>query len=88
MDAGNFEGVGVQEVDTTKTIELEQKYDPEMRFRPLVPSATLVVGALLIVLSCFHYYTAGFGMVRETTHRGLHRACVLGRVFVVFPARR
>jgi len=78
----------VQEVDTTKTIELEQKYDPEMRFRPLVPAATLVVGGLLIVLSCFHYYTAGFGLLRETTHRGIHLAFVLGLVFLVFPARK
>ena len=60
----------MQEVDTTKTIELEEKYDPEMRFRPLLPPASLVVGGLLIVLSCFHYYTAGFGLLRETTHRG------------------
>ena len=78
----------VQQVDTTKTIELEQKYDPEMRFRPLVPPATLVVGGLLIVLSCFHYYTAGFGLLRETTHRGIHLAFVLGLVFLVFPARK
>ena len=78
----------MQEIDTTKTIELEEKYDPEMRFRPLVPPASLVVGALLIVLSCFHYYTAGFGLLRETTHRGIHLAFVLGLVFLVFPARK
>ena len=59
-----------------------------MRFRPLVPPATLIVGALLIVLSCFHYYTAGFGLLRETTHRGIHLAFVLGLVFLVFPARK
>ena len=78
----------MQEIDTTKTIELEEKYDPEMRFRPLVPPASLVVGTLLIILSCFHYYTAGFGLLRETTHRGIHLAFVLGLVFLVFPARK
>ena len=41
--------------------------------------------ALLIVLSCFHYYTAGFGLLRETTHRGVHLAFVLGLIFLVFP---
>ena len=76
------------QIDTTKTIELEQKYDPEMRFRPLVHPASLVVGVLLIVLSCFHYYTAGFGLLRETTHRGIHLAFVLGLIFLVFPARK
>ncbi|NDP43343.1 MAG: TRAP transporter fused permease subunit, partial [Aromatoleum sp.] len=59
-----------------------------MRFRPLVPPATAVVAGLLIVLSCFHYYTAGFGLLRETTHRGVHLAFVLGLIFLVFPAKK
>ncbi len=75
-------------IDTRKTQELEEKFDPEMRFRPLVPPATVVVAGLLIVLSCFHYYTAGFGLLRETTHRGVHMAFVLGLIFLVFPARK
>ena len=71
-----------------KARELEEKFDPEMRFRPLAPPAALIVAALLIVLSCFHYYTAGFGLLRETTHRGVHLAFVLGLVFLVFPLRK
>jgi len=43
---------------------LEEKFDPEMRFRPIWHPAALVVTALLIVLSCFHFYTAGFGLLR------------------------
>ena len=78
----------MQEIDVTRTAELEEKFDPEMRFRPLLPPATLIVAGLLIVLSCFHYYTAGFGLLRETTHRGVHLAFVLGLVFLVFPARK
>ena len=68
--------------------ELEQKFDPEMRFRPLLPPAVTVVGALLIALSAFHYYTAGFGLLQEVTHRGVHLAFVLGLIFLVFPHRR
>jgi len=83
-----MQGTGVQEIDPTRTQELEEKFDPEMRFRPLVPPATLIVAGLLIVLSCFHYYTAGFGLLRETTHRGIHLAFVLGLIFLVFPARK
>ena len=78
----------MKEIDTAKTLELEEKFDPEMRFRPLLPPATLIVAGLLIVLSCFHYYTAGFGLLRETTHRGVHLAFVLGLVFLVFPMRK
>ncbi len=82
------QGESVQEIDVKKTAELEEKFDPEMRFRPLAPHGALIVGVLLIVLSCFHYYTAGFGLLRETTHRGVHLAFVLGLVFLVFPMRK
>ncbi len=71
-------------VDERKLQELEEKFDPEMRFRPVVPPATHVVKWLLVTLSCFHYYTAGFGLLRETTHRGIHLAFVLGLIFLVF----
>ena len=37
---------------------------------------------------CFHYYTAGFGLLQEITHRGVHLAFVLGLIFLVFPARK
>ena len=67
--------------------ELERKFDPEMRFRPLTKHAATLVGALLLLLSVFHYYTAGFGLLQEITHRGVHLALVLGLIFLVFPHR-
>ena len=72
--------------DAQQLLALEEKFDPEMRFRPSVPPATVLIKALLITLSCFHYYTAGFGLLRETTHRGVHLAFVLGLIFLVFSA--
>jgi TRAP transporter 4TM/12TM fusion protein len=75
-------------LDDKKLQELEEKFDPEMRFRPVVPPALSIVKWLLIALSCFHYYTAGFGLLRETTHRGVHLAFVLGLIFLVFSASR
>ena len=53
--------------DDKTLLELEQKFDPEMRFRPLTAGTATVVGALLILLSLFHYYTAGFGLLQEIT---------------------
>ena len=76
------------EFDARQLQQLEEKFDPEMRFRPTVPPATVVVKWLLIALSVFHYYTAGFGLLRETTHRGVHLAFVLGLIFVVFAGRK
>ena len=75
-------------LDDRKLQELEEKFDPEMRFRPLTKGAATLVGALLIALSCFHYYTAGFGLLQEVTHRGVHLAFVLGLIFLVFPHRQ
>jgi TRAP transporter 4TM/12TM fusion protein len=72
------------ELDDAKIQELETKLDPEMRFRPLLPAAGWTVALLLFGLSCFHYYTAGFGLLQETLHRGIHIACVLGLIFLVF----
>ena len=78
----------ITELDEKKLQELEEKFDPEMRFRPVVPPALQIVKWLLIALSVFHFYTAGFGLLRETTHRGVRLACVLGLVFLVFAATR
>jgi TRAP transporter 4TM/12TM fusion protein len=68
--------------------KLEEKFDPEIRFRPLLKHAAWLVGGLLLALSIFHYYTAGFGLLREQTHRGIHMAFVLGLIFLVFAWRR
>ena len=73
--------------DDKHLAELEQKFDPEMRFRPLTQPAVGIVATLLILLSAFHYYTAGFGLLQEVTHRGVHLAFVLGLIFLVFPHR-
>src|SRR5438105_15643726 len=69
---------------------LEAELDPEMRFRALLPATGWLVAAALFALSCFHYYPAGFGLLPEQTHRGIHIAFVLGLIFLVFPgvARR
>lgn len=76
------------ELDEAKARELEEQFDSEIRFRPLAPIAARIVGFLLIVLSLFHYYTAGFGLLTETVHRGIHLSFVLGLVFLVFPFSR
>ena len=74
--------------DPKDLLALEQKFDPEMRFRPLGHITATLVGGLLILLSLFHYYTAGFGLLQEVTHRGVHLAFVLGLIFLVFPHRK
>ena len=77
--------MSTMELDEAKARELEEKFDSEIRFRPLAPLAAKLVGGLLVVLSLFHYYTAGFGLLPEMIHRGIHLSFVLGLVFLVFP---
>ena len=72
-------------VEPANLQKLEAELDPEMRFRPLQPGTAWLVAGLLFTLSCFHYYTAGFGLLPEQTHRGIHIAFVLGLIFLVFP---
>ncbi|TAG78987.1 MAG: TRAP transporter permease [Betaproteobacteria bacterium] len=76
--------MGTTMIDDKAVAELESKYDSEMRFRPMANIALKTVTFLLIALSVFHYYTAGFGLLREATHRGLHLAFVLALIFLVF----
>lgn len=72
------------QIDEAKAQALTEKFDPEIRFRPLAPVGTALVSFLLVSLSVFHYYTAGFGLLREATHRGVHLAFVLSLIFLVF----
>lgn len=76
------------DTDAAKIAAIEAELDPEMHFRQQRPGTALIVGGLLLALSAFHYYTAGFGLLRETTHRGIHLAFVLGLIFLVFSARK
>lgn len=63
---------------------IEEKFDSEVRFRPLPKGLMWVTAALLFFLSCYHYYTAGFGIPRRTTHGGLHLAFTLALIFLSF----
>jgi TRAP transporter 4TM/12TM fusion protein len=75
----------IDNISEQKTRQLEAELDPEMSFRPLTPWGEILVGGLLFTLAVFHYYTAGFGLLREEVHRGVHLAFVAGLIFLVFP---
>lgn len=65
-----------------------KKYDAESNFRNLGGITGKITGVLCIILSLFHVYTAGFGLLNEVTHRTVHLTLVLGLVFLVFPRRK
>src|SRR5690606_6072750 len=65
---------------------IEEEFDPEARFRTLLRPVAILAGIIMFLLSCYHFYTAGFGIPRATVHRGLHMGVTLFLVFLSFAA--
>ena len=64
--------------------EIEQKYDPQLSFRKLGSKINIIIITLLILMSVYHFWASGFGLVREVLHRGIHISFVIGLVFLLF----
>ena len=80
------DGGGMPALSTADLDAIERQYDPETRFREVSPPLMLAAGVILFLLSCYHFYTAGFGIPRATTHAGGHLAVTLFLVFLSFSA--
>ena len=78
----------VEAVSVERQAELIRAYDHEANFRKLVGPIGMFVTTVAVVLSSFHIYTAGFGLLDEIKHRSFHLALVLGLIFLVFPRAR
>jgi TRAP transporter 4TM/12TM fusion protein len=79
---------GIEPVSAQRQAELIRTFDSEANFRTLVGPIGLFVTTLAVVLSSFHVYTAGFGLLDEIKHRSFHLALVLALCFLVFPRER
>jgi TRAP transporter 4TM/12TM fusion protein len=89
MGAPQTIAVDPEEIMDSAEIEaIVKKYDAESNFRNLGGITAKITGVLCILLSLFHIYTAGFGLLNEVTHRTVHLSLVLGLVFLVFPRRK
>ena len=67
--------------------ELMRKYDTEARFRVLGGWRGMVIVFLAIAMSCFHYYTAGFGLLAAQKQGAVHLAFTLVLVLLLYPAK-
>jgi TRAP transporter 4TM/12TM fusion protein len=65
-----------------------KEYDSESNFRNVIGPVAILVTITSVILSLFHLYTAGFGLLNEVMHRTVHLAFVMGLVFLVFPRKR
>ncbi|MBA4207450.1 MAG: C4-dicarboxylate ABC transporter permease [Polymorphum sp.] len=68
--------------------EIERKYDPETAFRPTGPRIGHLITAILVAMSVYHFYAAGFALIPELMHRAIHISFVLSLVFLMFSWRR
>jgi TRAP transporter 4TM/12TM fusion protein len=82
---GGAIAAGIETVSAEKQAELIKEYDAESNFRALTGAVGMLVTTVAVVLSLFHIYTAGFGLLVEIKHRTFHLALVLGLIFLVFP---
>ena len=64
--------------------EIEKNYDPQLSFRKLGIRLEIIVLILLVLMSVYHFWASGFGLVREVLHRGIHISFVLALVFLLF----
>ena len=76
------------ELTQEQLAEIEREFDPETAFRPTGKIIGLVIAAILVSMSVYHFYASGFGLVRELVHRGIHLSFVLGLVFLLFGVRK
>jgi len=78
----------IEAVSAEQQARLIRRFDHESNFRKLAGPVGMLVTTIAVVLSSFHIYTAGFGLLVEIKHRAFHLALVLGLIFLVFPRSR
>ena len=74
--------------DLKEDLEEISKYDPELRFRQATGITWKLTFYMTLILSLFHIYTAGFGVLQEWRHRAFHLAFVLPLVFFLYSIRK
>ncbi|MCD7953422.1 MAG: TRAP transporter permease [Synergistaceae bacterium] len=79
----------IDQVEENAKIDLEdlmRKYDTEARFRALTGWQGQMVALLAVAMSCFHFYTSGFGLLLAQMQGAVHLAFTLALVFLLYPA--
>lgn len=75
----NVEGINFE--------ELMRKYDTEARFRVPVGWQAILITVIAVAMSCFHFYTAGFGLLAAQKQGAVHLAFALALTLLLYPAR-
>lgn len=84
---GVLKGDAIPHTTDETLVQKIAQYDPEMRFRQLTGITLKLAFVMTLVLSLFHIYTAGFGVLQEWRHRAFHLSFVLPLVFIFYAGR-
>lgn len=76
-----------REVDADDAAELERQYGSELAFREPAGWLKPLASVVLVALSVYQIFTAGFGLPPEHWHNAIYLAAVLALVFLFFEAR-
>jgi TRAP-type uncharacterized transport system fused permease subunit len=85
---GHPENFETEQLNIAKQEELIAELEPESKYRNLTDVAKRVSVVLCLILSLFHIYTAGFGVLQEYEHRAFHLSFVLCLIFICYSIRR
>ena len=66
--------------------DIMRKYDTESRFRTIHSWQAKLVLIIAIAMSCFHFYTSGFGLFLLQKQGAVHIAFTMALVFLLYPA--
>ncbi len=75
-------------LDEDTQMEIMEKYDPEARFRKYKGIMAIIVTAVAVAMSIFHFYTAGFGLLTAMKQRGIHLAFLMVLTFLLYPGSK
>ena len=87
MSEPEITSIGEEQLEQQQ-LDLEnimRKYDTESRFRILSGWQAKLVTVIAIAMSCFHFYTSGFGLLLAQKQGAVHLAFTLCLVFLLYP---
>ena len=87
MEESVLKGDAIPNDNDPGLLEKIAQYDPELRFRQLTGITLKLAFVMTLVLSLFHIYTAGFGVLQEWRHRAFHLSFVLPLVFIFYAGK-
>ncbi|MDR2123816.1 MAG: TRAP transporter permease [Desulfovibrio sp.] len=65
-----------------------RKFDTESRFRVLSGRQSKLITVLAVLMSCFHFYTSGFGLLPAQNQGAVHLAFALVLTVLLYPTRQ